>query len=76
MSEKDEANVMAIIEAARKIIQFSKNFLDADTFFEDAKSFDACLMNFVVIGETATKLSSALKQTYEHVSWSKNQSFT
>lgn len=71
MSEKDEANLLAIMEASEKIIQFSSSFPDADAFLEDARSFDACMMNFVVIGETATKLSDSLKQVHKHISWSK-----
>lgn len=38
MSEKDEANLLAILDSAEKIIRFSEAFLDADDFYGDEKS--------------------------------------
>jgi uncharacterized protein with HEPN domain len=49
MSEKDEANLLAMKDAAEKILRYSKDFGSADDFYGDAKSFDATLMNFLVI---------------------------
>lgn len=33
------------------------HFPDADSFYDDTKAFDATMMNFIVIGEMADKLS-------------------
>lgn len=60
MSEKDEANLMAMKDAAEKILRYSEGFHNADEFYDDSKSFDATLMNFLVIGETSAKLSAAV----------------
>jgi uncharacterized protein with HEPN domain len=48
---------MSIIDSIEKIKNYSKNYSDADDFYEDTKSFDAAMMNFIVIGEMADKLS-------------------
>jgi uncharacterized protein with HEPN domain len=57
LSHKDFACLMSIIDSIEKIKNYSKNYSDADDFYEDTKSFDAAMMNFIVIGEMADKLS-------------------
>ncbi|MDX1912813.1 MAG: HepT-like ribonuclease domain-containing protein [Saprospiraceae bacterium] len=71
MSEKDEANLLAIIDSAEKILRFSGEFVDADSLYADERSFDAVLMNFVIIGETVTKLSDKLMEINPQVPWPK-----
>jgi uncharacterized protein with HEPN domain len=48
MSEKDKANLLAILDSCQKIQKFTSGISDADAFFADEKSFDAVLMNFVI----------------------------
>lgn len=51
-------------------------FVNADEWQRDSKSFDAVLMNFVVIGEMAEKLSDDFKhQTEPLVNWYKIKGF-
>lgn len=71
MSEKDKANLLAIIDSASKIKKFTASFVDADSFYDDEKSFDAVLMNFVAIGEFVKRLSIELTEEYQEVSWVK-----
>ncbi len=71
MSEKDEANLLAMVDSAEKILRFSEDFVDADSLYHDERSFDAVLMNFVVIGETVTKLSDPLLEANPQVPWPK-----
>ena len=71
MSEKDEGNIAAIVDAAGKIIWYAKDFLDADSLYADQRSFDAILMNFVIMGETVTKLSETTQLAHPKVPWSK-----
>lgn len=71
MSEKDEANLLAMKDAAEKILRYSKDFGSADDFYSDAKSFDATLMNFLVIGETVTKISEPVISVNPKITWSK-----
>jgi len=57
MSEKDRGNLLAIIDSTTKIISFTKDIESAEAFFSDEKTFDAVLMNFVIIGESVGRLT-------------------
>ena len=54
-SHKDFSCLLNIIDSIDKINSYTSNFANADDFYNDTKSFDATLMNFVVIGEMAEK---------------------
>jgi uncharacterized protein with HEPN domain len=75
MSEKDKANLLAILDSCLKIQIFTENLPDADAFFEDSKTFDAVLMNFVIIGEAVTRLSLPFKEKENHIPWTKMKGF-
>lgn len=74
MSEKDKANLLAIIDSIEKIERFVKDIRDADSFYQDEKTFDAVLINFIVIGESVSRLSQTLKEKEDQVSWVKIKS--
>ena len=69
MSEKDKGNLLAILDACEKIHNFVSGIEDADSFYEDQKTFDAVLMNFVIIGEAVARLSEELKDEHGNVPW-------
>ena len=71
MSDKDKANLLAIIDSCTKIQNFTDDILDADNFFADEKTFDAVLMNFVVIGEAVARLSENFKEKETQIPWVK-----
>ena len=48
-----------------------KHIQDADSFYEDEKTFDAVLINFIVIGESVSRLTETLKEKENQVPWSK-----
>lgn len=75
MSEKDRSNLLNILDCARKIQEFTVSLADADAFFEDERTFDATLMNFVVIGESIQKLSDDLKNVNTKVPWKRIKDF-
>lgn len=75
LSEKDAANLEAILEATKKIIRFTRKFNNADEFYDDEVRFDASLMNFVVVGESIAKLSKELRLHEKHIPWSKIKTF-
>lgn len=75
MSEKDSATLLAILEACVKIQNFVENIDNADAFYADEKTFDAVLMNFVVIGESVVRLTDNLKQSNSRVPWAKYKGF-
>ena len=59
-------NLLAILESIEKIRTYSSDFDNADDFFRDCKSFDATVMQFVVIGEIITKLDDTFKTSTTH----------
>lgn len=66
---------MAILEACEKILKFVEDIWDVEAFYTDEKTFDAVLMNFVVIGESVVRLSDNLKEQNDHVPWQKIKGF-
>ena len=71
-SHQDSACLLNIQESISKIKQYTEPFSDADGLYDDTKSFDAVMMNFVVIGEMADKLSQEFRDSTEtHIDWLK-----
>lgn len=71
-SHKDFACLMSIIDSIDKIKNYTKDYSDADSFYDDNKAFDAVMMNFIVIGEMADKISSEFRlQTNKIIDWIK-----
>ncbi len=65
-----------MLDSINKIQEYSGKFKDEDEFNNDTISFDATIMNFIVIGEMVDKLSeSFLKRTAEKVDWFKVKGF-
>lgn len=75
MSEKDKGNLLAIIDCCSKIQKFTADIWDADIFFADEKTFDAVLMNFVIIGEAVTRLPEDLKTQEPQIPWTRIKGF-
>lgn len=75
MFEKDKGNILAIKEALEKIILFVGDFQNANDFNDDTKTFDAVLMNFVVIGESVSRLSEKVKTENSKIQWQKIKDF-
>lgn len=75
MSNKDRANLLAIIDSCQKIQSFVSDIKDSDEFYNDQRSFDAVMMNFIVIGESVSRLSETLKENYTSIPWIKIKGF-
>lgn len=75
MYEKDRANLLAIIDSSEKIIHFSEDMWDADALHRDEKTFDAVLMNFIVIGESVKRITDDFKSRHPEIPWSKIKDF-
>jgi uncharacterized protein with HEPN domain len=72
ISHKDTACLLNILDSIGKIIKYTQTYNDADALYEDSKSFDAVLMNFIVIGEMAAKLSTEFRDSTENkIDWLK-----
>ena len=69
MFSKDQNCLLSILEAIDKIKSYSNDFVNGDHLSEDNKSFDAVLMNFIVIGEMVEKLSEDFKEKNSQIDW-------
>ncbi|NQU33772.1 MAG: DUF86 domain-containing protein [Bacteroidetes bacterium] len=76
ISHRDFSCIQNILESINKIQEYSNKFENADEFFDNTISFDASMMNFIVIGEMVDKLSSDfLKKTENDINWFKVKGF-
>ena len=60
-------NLQSLLDAIEKIDTYSHTFSDADDFYHDSKSFDATMMQFVVIGEIVARLDDNYKQIHSTI---------
>jgi len=75
MSDKDNKCLLSIIDAIDRIENYCKTFDNADSLYKDNRSFDAALMNFVVIGEMVIKLSEEFKSNNSFIDWHRVKDF-
>ena len=72
---KIEFNLFSFVEAIDKIETYSKEFDNAEDFYYDAKSFDASMMQFVVIGELISRIDEEFKRTHSNIPWQQIKDF-
>jgi uncharacterized protein with HEPN domain len=73
---KDRNYILNMLDAIEKTQAYSISFKSAEDFNEDGKAFDASMMNFIVIGEMAVKISDDLKdKTSSDIDWSRIKAF-
>lgn len=75
MSEKDKANLLAMLDAISQILTYTQSADSPDDFFNNRLVFDATLMNFVVLGEMAARLSEPLRLRTPEVQWADIRAF-
>jgi len=75
MFEKDFAIIHLMLETLEKIFAYTSDMKNDIDFENDKESFDATLMNFIVLGESITKLSDDFKNKYNHIDWRKIYAF-
>lgn len=64
--------MLNIPDSVDKIKKYTQAYYDTDALYEDNKSFDAVMMNFIVIGEMADKLSPEFRDsTEDQIDWLK-----
>ncbi len=64
-----------MLESVNKIETFTQGIRNSRAFYEDEKTFDSVLMNFIVIGESVAKLDESFRRANPQVSRSKIKSF-
>lgn len=75
MQDKDHHCLEAMLEAIAKICEYTSGIKSAAEFNDDYKSFDAVMMNFVVIGEMVDKLSDSFKDQHPEIDWRRVKGF-
>lgn len=75
MFEKDKLIVEFLIDTIEKIFRYTGDLNNAEEFENDTESFDATLMNFIVIGEGVGRLSDKFKNMHNHIDWRKIYAF-
>lgn len=75
MSDKDRANLLAMLDAIDQIRSYTDHITDADQFFDNRLVFDATLMNFVVLGEMATRVSESTRSLNLQIEWPEIRTF-
>lgn len=69
MHSKDETIILVMLETIGKIMLFTSGLKTAEEFAEDVKSFDATIMNFIILGESVDKLSESFKKIHSDIDW-------
>jgi len=72
---KNRLSLLSILEAIEKIDTYTDGFKDAETFYFDSKSFDATMMQFIVIGEMIDRLDESFKKENPQIAWVKIKNF-
>lgn len=75
MFEKDQLNILAILEAIEKISQYSSGYKNADEFYANGRDFDASMMNFIIIGEMVSRLSDKFIEENSQIDWFRIRGF-
>ncbi len=75
MHEKDKANLIDCLYSIEHIEEYIQNIQTADKLLEDSKTYDAVLMNFVIIAEACKRISNELQQKYPEVPWNEIRGF-
>ncbi len=75
MFEKDQLNILALLEAIEKITQYSSGYKNADEFYGNGRDFDASMMNFIIIGEMVSRLSDKFIEENSQIDWFRIRGF-
>ena len=75
MYSNDELLCFSILESVNKIMTITKKMASLDDLKKDFVPFDAVMMNFIIIGEMAGKLSEEFKDNDGEIEWHKIYSF-
>ena len=75
MSERNIANLMLMLEMVEKIQRYIQDTHSLEEFEKDDKTFDACMMDFIVLGELVWKLDDEFQGKHNHIEWYKIRGF-
>lgn len=75
MYESARLDLLALVEALDKISLYTQDADGGDDLYHDQKSFDAAMMQFVVIGEIIIRLDKDFKESSPQIPWQKIKDF-
>lgn len=75
MSEKNKLALLSMLDAVEKIESFTSDLATWQDLKNDLETFDACLMNFLVIGETVLRLDPEFIEAHKEMEWHKIRGF-
>jgi uncharacterized protein with HEPN domain len=75
MPESNKFQLLAILEAIEKIERFTSDLSNWQELKNDEETFDACLMNFVIIGESVLRLDIDFIERNNQIEWHKIRGF-
>ena len=71
----DELSLRTLLIAIDTITEYSQTSTTADNFYHDRKSFDACMIHFINIGEMIERLSVDFKTSHDDIPWQEIKNF-
>lgn len=71
MYDKNQQNILAMLEAVEKIKSFTAKIANHEELNKSQIVFDAVMMNLIVIGEAVSRLTDDFTNDNNHISWSK-----
>ncbi len=75
MSKREPKLLLSdILRSVEKIKSYTEGHT-FETFIEDAKTLDAVIRNFEIIGEAANRLPEDFKDKYERINWFRIRGF-
>jgi uncharacterized protein with HEPN domain len=75
LDQKDLAIITLMLETIDKIMSYTADLSNCDDFENDVESFDATIMNFIVLGEIVGKLSENFRKKHPGIDWRKIYAF-
>ncbi|MCG3166171.1 MAG: hypothetical protein POELPBGB_01947 [Bacteroidia bacterium] len=73
--ENNKLALLSMLEAIQKIEKFSSDLETWQDLKNDLESFDACLLNFVIIGEMVLRLEPDFMSSHPEIEWHKIRGF-
>lgn len=75
MHDSNHLALLTILDSIEKIQRFSSDLTTWQDLKNDEETFDACLMNFVIIGESVLRFEASFIEANNHVEWHKIRGF-
>lgn len=69
MREHDEANIEDCLYAIVHIEEYTEGVGSPDQLLNDSKTYDAVLMNFVIIAEACNRISLDVQESHPEIDW-------